>query len=256
MTSAIFVSDIHLDIGNSQRTNLFLSFLDDISSSANSLYILGDLFDAWVGDDILDRYQNIIDAFLKLSKTTKLYIVRGNRDFLLGDKFAKAANCSILPDEYCIRIGSQNILISHGDLYCTKDETYQRFRSMVHNPEWQNNFLSKPIEEREIFAQQARAASIENYKKLNQAQEVTYSSLYEHVKHFDAQTVIHGHIHREGHISHNLDNQILDRFILKDWSDIKGSAVIENNGIFKQAHYSIEKGITIFDEVILLNNTK
>lgn len=254
MISTIFVSDIHLDIGNTPRTKLFLAFLNDISAFANELYILGDLFEAWIGDDTLDQFQEVVDAFTKLSKSTKICIVRGNRDFLLGHGFAKAAKCTLLPDEYCIKIDSKNVLISHGDLYCTGDEVYQQFRSMVHNPKWQKDFLSKSISEREQFAQQARAASIENYKKLNQAQEVTYPSLYEHVKRFDAQTVIHGHIHREGHVHHNFENRTLDRFILKDWSDTLGSAVVETDGEFKQAHYSLGKGLDIFDDIILLNN--
>ncbi len=254
MTSTIFVSDIHLDVGNNSRTNLFLSFLEDISSYSKELYILGDLFDAWIGDDTLNRYQNVIDAFIKLSKSTEVFIVRGNRDFLLGNNFSKTSRCTILPDEYCIKIDNKNVLISHGDLYCTDDQMYQQFRSMVHNPEWQKDFLHKSVSEREQFAQQARAASIESYKKLNQAQEVTYPSLYKHVKLFNAQTVIHGHIHREGHIQHKLDNKTIDRFILKDWSDCLGSAVIETNGEFKQAHYSLDSGLNIFDDIILLNN--
>lgn len=254
MTSTIFVSDIHLDVGNNTRTNLFLSFLDDISSTASDIYILGDLFDAWIGDDTMDRFQNVIDAFVKLSQTTNIFIVRGNRDFLLGDTFSQAANCTVLPDEYCIKLNSKNILVSHGDIYCTEDKAYLQFRSMVQNQQWQQDFLSKSVAEREYFAQQARAASIENYKKLKQAQEVTFATLYQHAIQFNADTVIHGHIHREGHVHHNFDNRTLDRFILKDWSDNKGSAVVEKDGVFKQAHYSLDKGLTVFDDVILLNN--
>ncbi|THB70357.1 MAG: UDP-2,3-diacylglucosamine diphosphatase [Gammaproteobacteria bacterium] len=254
MSSTIFVSDIHLSVGNEKRTNIFLSFLNDISSWATAVYILGDLFDAWIGDDTLNQHQTIINAFTKLSKSTEIFIVRGNRDFLLGKQFATAAKCTMLPDEYCIEINDDNLLVSHGDIYCTNDKMYQQFRSMVHSHEWREDFLSKPVTEREQFAQQARAASIENYKKLNQEQEVTFSTLFEHAKRFNAQTIIHGHIHREGHVHHKLEDKTLDRFILKDWSDTLGSAVIEKNGEFKQAHYSLEKGLTIFDDVIVLNN--
>ncbi len=253
MTSSIFVSDIHLDIRNNKRTDLFLSFLDKIASKASSLYILGDLFDAWIGDDTLHNYPRIIDAFAKLNLTTNVYIIKGNRDFLLGDDFVRATKCTILPDTFSSSIHGNNTLLLHGDTLCTDDEQYQQFRTLVHNPKWQQDFLSKSFEERVEFVNKARAASMENYKSSNQAAEVTFATLFATAEQHNANTVIHGHIHREGFHHHESDSSSFDRFVLKDWNDTTGSVVIEDNG-FKQARYSIENGLEIFEDKVLLNN--
>ncbi len=253
MTSTLFVSDIHLDIRNNKRTDLFLSFLDKVASKASSLYILGDLFDAWIGDDTLHNYPRVIDAFARLSLTTNIFIIKGNRDFLLGDDFINAAKCKILPDTFSRSISGNKTLLLHGDTLCTDDEKYQQFRALVHNSKWQQDFLSKSFEERIEFVNQARTASMESYKNSDQAAEVTFSTLFTTVEQHNADTVIHGHIHREGFRHHESDSSSFDRFVLKDWNDTTGSVVIEDNG-FKQARYSLENGLEIFTEKVLLNN--
>ncbi len=252
MTSTLFVSDIHLDIRNNKRTDLFLSFLDKAASKASSLYILGDLFDAWIGDDTLHNYPRVIDAFAKLSLTTDIFIIKGNRDFLLSDDFINAAKCKILPDTFSSSINGNKTLLLHGDTLCTDDKKYLQFHAMVHNPEWQKDFLSKPFEERIEFVNRARAASIESYKNSDQAAEVTFDTLFATAEQHNADTVIHGHIHREGFRRHESDASSFDRFVLKDWNDTTGSVVIEDNG-FKQARYSLDNGLEIFPEKVLLN---
>lgn len=251
MTSSIFVSDIHLDIRNNKRTDLFLSFLDQVASKASALYILGDLFDAWIGDDTLHNFPRITNAFAKLSLTTDIFIIKGNRDFLLGDDFASAAKCTILPDVFSSSIHTNNTLLLHGDTLCTDDEKYQQFHTLVHDSKWQQDFLSKSFEDRIEFVHQARAASMESYKNSNQAAEVTFDTLFKAAEQHKADTVIHGHIHREGFHHHESDTYSFDRFVLKDWDDVAGSIVIENNG-FKQARYTLENGLEIYTEKILL----
>lgn len=253
MTSTLFVSDIHLDIRNNKRTDLFLSFLDKAASKASSLYILGDLFDAWIGDDTLHNYPRVIDAFAKLSLTTDIFIIKGNRDFLLGEDFIQAAKCTILPDAFISSINGNKTLLLHGDTLCTDDKKYQQFRTLVHNPKWQQDFLSKPFAERIEFVNRARAASIESYQDSDQAAEVTFDTLFATVEQYNVDTVIHGHIHREGFRHHESDTRSFDRFVLKDWNDTAGSVVIEDNG-FKQARYSLENGLEIFPEKVLLNH--
>ena len=155
------ISDLHLDPERPDITRRFGEFLDGEARGADALYILGDLFEAWVGDDdpsetgafVADRLKALADAGVPVS------FQRGNRDFLLGDDFARRAGISILPDPAVILLGGHPVLLMHGDLLCTDDTAYQQFRAQTRDPAWQHRFLSQPLEARLAFARQARAAS-------------------------------------------------------------------------------------------------
>ena len=159
--STLFIADLHLDPERPAITELFGRFIDEEARGADALYILGDLFEAWVGDDdpsatgtfVADKLRGLADSGVPV------YFMRGNRDFLLGEDYARRAGMTILPDPAVVVLHGKPTLLTHGDLLCTGDTAYQQFRAQTRDPAWQARFLSQPLPARLAFAQQARAAS-------------------------------------------------------------------------------------------------
>src|SRR5690606_6431986 len=159
--TTLFISDLHLDAERPAITELFGAFMHREGRQAEAVYVLGDLFEAWVGDDdpsgtgayVADRIREVVELGVPV------YFIRGNRDFLVGDAFARRAGMRILPDPAVVTLYGRPTLLMHGDLLCTDDVAYQQFRAQTRDPRWQVQFLSQPLAARMAFAQQARAAS-------------------------------------------------------------------------------------------------
>jgi len=163
MPGTLFISDLHLDPERPAITALFLDFLASRALEADAIYILGDLFEAWIGDDDTGSMNQAVCEGLKACALadTPVYVMHGNRDFLLGSGFAERCGCTLLEDPACIDLYGRPVLLMHGDLLCTDDTEYMAFRKMVRDPVWQQEMLAKPLNERRQMAQAMRANSRE-----------------------------------------------------------------------------------------------
>jgi UDP-2,3-diacylglucosamine hydrolase len=202
--TTLFISDLHLDPERPAITELFGRFIHDEARTADALYILGDLFEAWVGDDdpsetgafVADRLRSLRDAGVPVR------FIRGNRDFLLDADYARRAGMEILPDPAVVMLHGKPTLLMHGDLLCSDDTAYQQFRAQTRDPAWQAQFLAQPLAARMAFAQQARAASKAHQSGL-QAQgamdaitDATPATVEETFARYGIDRIIHGHTHR------------------------------------------------------------
>ena len=221
-----FISDLHLERIESPITNIFTAFLDDLNQN-DSLYILGDLFESWIGDDnVSELSQYISDRLLVLSeRNISVAIMHGNRDFLIGEDFCKASSIKLINDPRIIEIDTKKVMLTHGDELCTDDSEYQAFRSVVRNPLWQKDFLNFPISKREKIAGEAKDASKDS--KENKAMEIMDVNTDAVLKAFndhDIEIMIHGHTHRPNIHKVSNEGKNLTRYVLGDWS--KNSAII------------------------------
>ncbi|MEO6171602.1 MAG: UDP-2,3-diacylglucosamine diphosphatase, partial [Arenimonas sp.] len=159
--STLFISDLHLDESRPAITALFLDFLKHDAAQAEALYILGDFFEAWIGDDEDSELGKQVTQALRVlsEKDVPIFFMRGNRDFLISHDFAARAGLQILPDPCVLELYGNFVLLMHGDLLCTEDHAYQAFRAQVRSDAWQSQFLSQPLAARRAFAAQARSAS-------------------------------------------------------------------------------------------------
>ncbi len=222
--STLFISDLHLDDSRPEMTALFLDFLKHDALQAEALYILGDFFEAWVGDDDDSELGKIVtQALRELSdKGVPVFFMRGNRDFLIGPDFAKRAGLQILPDPCVLELYGKPTLLMHGDLLCTDDTAYQAFRSLVRSDVWQSQFLSQSLAARQAFAAQARAASKQHQSGLmNQQQEnimdVAQTTVQALMKHYGVSRLIHGHTHRPAIHQFHSEEMTSQRIVLGDW---------------------------------------
>ena len=159
--SRVFVSDVHLDASAPDAAEQFFAFLDTYAANAEALYILGDLFEVWVGDDDPDpEKRRVVSALRKLTdRGVACFVIHGNRDFLLGRQFCDDAGVRLLPDPIVIELDGERVLVTHGDALCTDDHAYQELRSSVRTADWQKKFLALPFSVRDSFANQARKGS-------------------------------------------------------------------------------------------------
>ncbi len=225
----LFISDLHIDCSRPDILAGFFQFLDENKNNCDALYILGDLFEVWIGDDAVS------DVNLKVSKRlcefsecgSSVYIMHGNRDFLIGSEYAKRCGATILEDHHIISTGDENLLLLHGDTLCTDDGEYQQFRALVRNRSWQKDFLSRTVEERRNFAQEARDKSRSDTSlKSDSIMDVNQEEVLKLFKKFHVSKILHGHTHRpaihEFEIkSKSLSTQTAQRIVLGDW-DKKG----------------------------------
>ena len=220
--TTLFISDLHLDPERPEITRLFGDFIDGEARSADALYILGDLFEAWVGDDDPSEAGTFVAARLKALADAGVptYFIRGNRDFLLGDAYAKRAGMTILPDPAVILLQGEPTLILHGDLLCSDDTAYQQFRTQTRDPRWQAQFLAQPLAARLAFAAQARAASKARYGELQASgqsetiTDVSPATVREWFARYGVRRMIHGHTHRPA--IHD-EGDGATRIVLGDW---------------------------------------
>jgi UDP-2,3-diacylglucosamine hydrolase len=226
----LFISDLHLSPHEPGTVRLFIDFLTGPARKAKRLTILGDLFDYWAGDDDLaDPFNSdIVAALRNLSDSgIRLEFMAGNRDFLIGDDFVKAAGLILLPDPIVRDIGGITTLLTHGDTLCTDDADYQRFRTQVRYPAWRAAFLGRPLAERkhEIEALRARSEAEKKIKPLaimDVNADAVVAALAEH----GAQAMIHGHTHRQGRHEHIVAGKPCRRWVLGDWHAGRGNALL------------------------------
>ena len=234
--TTLFVSDLHLDPSRPAITELFGRFLDGEARRADALYILGDLFEAWVGDDDPSEAGTFVAARLKALTDAGVPVcfIRGNRDFLLGDAYAKRAGMTILPDPAVILLQGEPTLILHGDLLCSDDTAYQQFRTQTRDPRWQAQFLAQPLAARLAFAAQARAASKARYGELQASgqsetiTDVSPATVREWFARYGVRRMIHGHTHRPA--IHD-EGGGATRIVLGDWYQ-QGSVLRGSEGGF------------------------
>jgi len=226
--TTLFISDLHLDFTRPAITELFVDFLRSQAASADALYILGDLFEAWVGDDDPSAVGAVVASALKgvAGSGVPVYFIRGNRDFLIGQDYAKRAGFRLLPDPAVVVLYGKPTLLLHGDLLCTEDVAYQAFRTQTRNPAWQAQFLSQPLSARLAFASQARAASQAHQAKLraggNEVRfetvtDVTPATVEATFARYGIDTMIHGHTHRPALHELQLNDRECKRIVLGDW---------------------------------------
>ena len=228
MSETLFISDLHLSPAHPESVELFLRFLGQRAQRAEALYILGDLFDAWIGDDNETApIPTILSAMRALQdKGCQLFIMPGNRDFLLGKTFAEKSAATLLPDPIVIDLYGTPTLLMHGDLLCTDDVTYQQFRQQIREPALIADFLSKTIPERIAQAAEMRKQSGEyNAAKNEKIMDVNQQAIEEFMLENSANLLIHGHTHRPAEHQFSLNNRDVLRIVLADWRGDKGDVL-------------------------------
>ncbi len=221
---ALFASDIHLHPSLPKTTDAFFRFLDENARKADQLYLLGDLFEYWAGDeDITTNYHTkIIQALRALSDSgTQIFWIAGNRDFLIGEIFANETGAQFLPDPSVITIANNRIAIAHGDEQCTDDLPYMAFRNMVRQEKWQQDFLRLPLAQRKKIIEGLRINSqIEQKEKTSEIMDVNPKAIQELFTNSKVEIIIHGHTHRPA--KHQYKEGL--RYVLPDWDcDLENS---------------------------------
>jgi len=225
--TTLFISDLHLDAGRPEIAAQLLAFLKGEAADADALYILGDLFETWVGDDDPNPHFAIVkNAIRKLvSRRVPVYFMHGNRDFAIGEKFAEETGVIILPDPYVVELYGENVLLSHGDAYCTDDVQYQTIRKMTRDPAWLAMMLKKPLQERIALAAHSRAASSARASTLNEKiTDVNQGAIEQALREANVDTMLHGHTHRPATHRFTVDGEPASRIVLGDWYE-QGSVV-------------------------------
>jgi UDP-2,3-diacylglucosamine hydrolase len=218
--STLFVSDLHLDPARPAATRAFVALLRGPARAADALYILGDLFEAWLGDDddsplgaeVADELAALASAGMPVA------FIRGNRDFLLGHAWAARCGMRLIPDPTVIDLYGEPTLLLHGDLLCTDDAGYQAFRRQVRDPLWQAAFLAQPLDARRAFAAQARAASGEHQNAVGERiTDVAGDTVAATFRRYGLNRMIHGHTHRPAVHQLVVDGRSCERVVLADW---------------------------------------
>ncbi|WP_440221815.1 UDP-2,3-diacylglucosamine diphosphatase [Dokdonella sp. MW10] len=232
--TTLFISDLHLDASRPHITDLFEAFVRDQAASAGALYILGDLFEAWTGDDTGDpTAQRFVDALAPLREARiPCFYLHGNRDFLLGDAYARRAGMTLLADPSVLEIEGVPTLVMHGDTLCTDDLPYQAFRTQAHSPAWQRAFLSRPLAEREAFARQAREESRRHTGNAMAAiMDVSQEAVDATMRASGVRRLVHGHTHRPAVHRFGIDGAQAERIVLGDWYDQASVLTVTREGI-------------------------
>jgi UDP-2,3-diacylglucosamine hydrolase len=217
---ALFISDLHLEDRRPETTKLLLKFLQDEAVHADALYILGDLFEFWLGDDAPSKCSlDVATALKRLSQSgVPCYFMHGNRDFLLQGEYAARAGLKLLPEEYVAELYGERVLLMHGDSLCTDDIAYQQFRTVVRDPAWQRDFLAKSPQERLQTALQARDASAAHKGAMEMTiMDVNPGEVVDAFKRHGVSRMIHGHTHRPATHDLEIEGRPAQRIVLGDW---------------------------------------
>jgi len=224
--STYFISDIHLDPSRPHLFKLFHEFIESIRDKAEALYILGDLFEFWIGDDIIDLpfgkpYLPVIQQLKSLSNAgIRLYFIQGNRDFFAQDKFVKSIGAELLPDHHIIDLYGTRTMIMHGDILCTDDKAYQRMRYILRLKLLQKIYLSLSPEKRAKKANQIRQkTSQKTSQKQSEILDVNQKEVERYKKLGGVPLLIHGHTHRPAEHEYSQDGKSVKRIVLGDWRD-------------------------------------
>jgi UDP-2,3-diacylglucosamine hydrolase len=232
----LFVSDLHLDAAAPAAIAQFQRFLQEQARTASALYILGDLFETWVGDDDDEPARTAVCTALKAltAAGTACYVMRGNRDFLLGSGFEQRTGCTLLPDPVRLECGALKLLLTHGDLLCTGDVGYQAFRSLVRDNAHQRRYLALPLSTRRAIAQSARQRS-QSYTRhtatdIMDADNATIETV---LRLGACELLVHGHTHRPGTHQHMVDGKAMTRIVLGDWYDQGSCLAMQDDGSYE-----------------------
>lgn len=229
----IFLSDIHLCESRPSITDAFVSFLNKVTNEVDALYILGDLFEYWIGDDS-NQHENVIEALKKLTdRHIQVFLMHGNRDFLIGSAFEKKTGAVLLNDPILVEIFGKKILLCHGDTLCTDDIEYQSFRDKIRSESWKDEFLKKSLSERVSIANEFRKESELNKKKKSvEIMDVNLDEVNRTLIQFNyPDFLIHGHTHRPNQHSINLDGHQIQRIVLGDWYEQGSYLILNAHGI-------------------------
>ncbi|KAF1691123.1 UDP-2,3-diacylglucosamine diphosphatase [Pseudoxanthomonas koreensis] len=223
----LFVSDLHLDPARPEVTALFLRFLREEAASADALYVLGDLFEAWIGDDDPSETGDAVATGLRTvaDAGVPVYFMHGNRDFLVGRDYARGAGMRLLPDPAVVSLYGEPVLLMHGDLLCSDDTAYQAFRAQTRDPDWQARFLAQPLAARQAFAAQAREASMARQRQMIEGDragfeavtDVTPATVEATLARYGVATLVHGHTHRPAIHELQAGGRACRRIVLGDW---------------------------------------
>lgn len=231
----LFVSDLHLDAGSPEAVEQFLDFLRSHAAGADALYILGDLFETWVGDDDPDPAKaRVCEGIRALtSGGVGCFVLHGNRDFLIGRKFCQRTGSRLLADPVVADLDGQRVLLTHGDALCTDDHSYQELRSTVRTADWQRRFLALPLADRELLANQARAGSKQHTSKsIPNIMDVNPDAVSTAYRATRVRRIIHGHTHRPGVHDTQIEGEAAQRLVLGAWYE-QGSYIHNENGRFE-----------------------
>jgi UDP-2,3-diacylglucosamine hydrolase len=222
LVAALFISDLHIDDSRPAITEQFLSFLAAEAREAEALYILGDLFESWVGDDAADAAQSaaITGLHSLTSQGVPCFVMHGNRDFLLAGQFCRMSGAQLLPDPLIVTLYGEPVLVTHGDALCTDDRAYQRLRATVRDADWQRQFLALSIASRRALAGAARVGSQAHTAAVENAiTDVNADSVAMALRAAGTATLLHGHTHRPAIHPLQVDGRPCTRIVLGDWYD-------------------------------------
>jgi UDP-2,3-diacylglucosamine hydrolase len=217
----LFISDLHLSPERSEANERFIGFIEGKARDAAALYVLGDLFESWIGDDdIVERFNAVVAGFFAVvaRSGTPLYVMHGNRDFLIGERFCRETGAKLLEDPTVVDIGGVPTLLMHGDTLCTDDVDYQAWRAKARDPQFQAMFLSKSLGERRAMTAMLREKSKEMIAgKPAEIMDVNAGAVREAFRHHGVTRMIHGHTHRPGRHELEVDGRRCERWVLPDW---------------------------------------
>lgn len=218
--TTLFISDLHLDASRPGITALFLEFLREDAAKAEALYILGDFFEAWVGDDDDDpHHARVMDGLATLTRSgVPVRLMHGNRDFLIGRSFLERTGATLLPEPTVLDLYGTPTLLLHGDTLCTDDKEYQMVRRMLRDPAWQKEYLDKPLSERRAIAAHAREQSKKHTAaKAEYIMDVNQQAVETTMRQHGVSRMIHGHTHRPAVHRFKADGREMERVVLGDW---------------------------------------
>jgi len=233
--SRLFVSDLHLDASAPEAVEQFLEFLQSHAAGTEALYILGDLFETWVGDDDPDPAKARVCAGLRslTSSGVGCFILHGNRDFLIGRDFCQRTGGRLLADPVVADFDGERVLLTHGDALCIDDRSYQELRSTVRTADWQRRFLALPLADRELLANQARAGSKQHVSRtIPNIMDVNADAVSTAYRTTRVRRIIHGHTHRPGVHDTQIDGEPAQRLVLGAWYE-QGSYIHYENGRYE-----------------------
>lgn len=237
--TTLFISDLHLDPSRPAVTQAFFALLENQASTADALYILGDFFEVWIGDDDdAELNRSVIDALSQLTgKGIKVYLMHGNRDFLIGEQFCRESGCQLLTDPSVVTLYGQPVLLMHGDSLCIDDAPYMAFRAKSRSKEWQEPLLAMSLEQRRQFSKQLRAQSVEaNSNKAEDIMDVNAAEVTRVMAEHGVKRLIHGHTHRPA--VHELPG-VGERIVLGDWDQTGWYLALETDASFQLKQFDI-----------------
>ncbi|MDF1629902.1 MAG: UDP-2,3-diacylglucosamine diphosphatase [Alcanivoracaceae bacterium] len=233
MSYTLFISDLHLDSTRPHHLNALDALITEHAGKAEALYVLGDLFETWIGDDDDAEFNLRAEAIFRRFSDAggKLYFMHGNRDFMLGEQFARRCGGALLAEGTVVDLYGRPTVLLHGDSLCTMDEKYQQFRAMVRNEAWQKDMLAKPLQERRMIAQFMRMQSQQgNANKADNIMDVTAEEVVRIMDEASVRDMIHGHTHRPAVHDLATSNGPGKRYVLGDWNDTLWLIIADQQG--------------------------